>query len=52
MYNIFVLLKVALIALKEVYRIKCIILGLNIAASLFPNGWFVIIAGGSIRGTL
>ena len=48
----FLLTKVVLVVLKEVYRIKCILLGLNIAVSLFPNGWFVIIAAGSIRGRL
>ncbi|CAB3978558.1 trimeric intracellular cation channel type [Paramuricea clavata] len=46
----FIPIRVALIVLKEVYRIKCILFGLKLAASLFPNAWFVIIAGGSIRG--
>ena len=42
--------RVGLILLKEVYRIKCILFGLKLAASLFPNAWFVIIAAGGIRG--
>jgi hypothetical protein len=29
---------------------KCILFGLKLAASLFPNAWFVIIAVGGIRG--
>jgi hypothetical protein len=49
-HNFFLFIKVALIVLKEVYRIKCILVGLKLAASLFPNAWFIIIAGGSIRG--
>ena len=35
---------------KEVYRIKCILSGAKLAASLFPKAVMIIIAIGSIRG--
>ncbi|XP_046846338.1 trimeric intracellular cation channel type B-like [Xenia sp. Carnegie-2017] len=46
----FLPVRVGLTALKEVYRTKCILAGLQLAYSQYPNAWFIIVVSGSIRG--